>query len=451
MKNFLKYTLATITGIIIASILFFITMIASISALVASGDKPASISDNSILVLKAGVIIPDRGNQNPLAGIDLFNMTFTPAPGLNEILQNIEKASTDSKIKGILIENGLLPSGWATMGEIRNALEKFRMDGKFVISYSDYVLTQECYYLSTAADKIYINPGSMVDFKGLSSDIMFYKKALEIVPLINGYLQISVNAGKAETYSKIHQAPIAHWDIVWRNIEGMVRVKEALEAKECDIGVNMTLLIKETLKKDGSVIPSNWREAEFLVRRARDAGINYVALKPYSQDAYGKNTARLYGDIRYNPQMEEIRALGRYLTDTYSSTSFEVVFRISRFEEYELEDRGYNACLATPMVWSYIQSDGSWLSCSAHWTNPLFILGNINSQTVDEIWFNNLRREHMRFVLNKLDVCGYCRKGCHLDKENRYMTKLTLMSDEEFKQEMARLRTLPRPKNANFI
>ncbi|MCX6322026.1 MAG: signal peptide peptidase SppA [Bacteroidia bacterium] len=179
MKNFLKYTLATITGIIIASILFFIIMIASISALVASGDKPASISDNSILVLKAGVIIPDRGNQNPLAGFDLFNMTFTPAPGLNEILQNIEKASDDSKIKGILIENGLLPSGWATTGEIRNALEKFRMDGKFVISYSDYVLTQECYYLSTAADKIYINPGSMVDFKGLSSEVMFYKKALE--------------------------------------------------------------------------------------------------------------------------------------------------------------------------------------------------------------------------------------------------------------------------------
>ncbi|MEI8225556.1 MAG: signal peptide peptidase SppA [Bacteroidota bacterium] len=179
MKNFLKYTLATITGIIIVSIIFFITMIASISALVASGDKPASISANSILVLKAGVTIPDRGNQIPLAGIDLFNMTFTPAPGLNEILQNIEKASDDSKIKGILIENGLLPSGWATIGEIRNALEKFRMDGKFVISYSDYVLTQECYYLSTVADKIYINPGSMVDFKGLSSEVMFYKKALE--------------------------------------------------------------------------------------------------------------------------------------------------------------------------------------------------------------------------------------------------------------------------------
>jgi protease-4 len=179
MKNFLKYTLATITGIIIASILFFIVMLAGFSAIVSLGNKPVSISNNSILVLKAGVPIPERGDQNPLSGIDLINMSFSPVPGLNEILHNIEKASADNKIKGILIENGLLPSGWATTEEIRNALLKFREGGKFVISYSDNIMTQECYYLATAADKIYINPASMVDFKGLSSEVMFYKKALE--------------------------------------------------------------------------------------------------------------------------------------------------------------------------------------------------------------------------------------------------------------------------------
>jgi protease IV len=179
MKNFLKYTLATITGIIITSILFFIVLLASLSALVASGDKPVSISDNSVLVLKAGVPIPDRGNQNPLSGFDIFSMSLTPTPGLNEILHNIEKASADRKIKGILIENGILPSGWATTEEIRHAIEKFRMKGKFVISYSDYVLTQQCYYLSSAANRIFINPGAMVEFKGLSSEVMFYKKALE--------------------------------------------------------------------------------------------------------------------------------------------------------------------------------------------------------------------------------------------------------------------------------
>lgn len=179
MKSFLKYTLATITGIIIASVLFFVVMLASFSAIVSSGNKPVSISNNSILVLKAGVPIPDRGDQNPLDGIDLVNLTITSSSGLNEILNNIEKAAKDDKIKGILIENGFLPSGWATIEEIREALLKFREHGKFVISYSDYILTQQCYYLSTAADKIYINPGSMVEFKGLSSEVMFYKKALE--------------------------------------------------------------------------------------------------------------------------------------------------------------------------------------------------------------------------------------------------------------------------------
>ena len=77
MKSFLKYTLATITGIILTSILFFVVMLASLSALVASGDKPVSISENSILVLKAGVEIPDRGNEDPFSGFDIVNMTVT--------------------------------------------------------------------------------------------------------------------------------------------------------------------------------------------------------------------------------------------------------------------------------------------------------------------------------------------------------------------------------------
>ena len=179
MKTFLKYTLATITGIIITSFLFFLILIAGLSTMMISGEKPASISENSILVLKGGTPIPDKGTGSPYEGIDLINMTITPAPGLNDILRNIKKASADNKIKGILIENGLLPSGWATTEEIREALEKFRAEGKFVIAYADYVMLQEAYYLSTAADKIYVSPSSTIDFKGLSGEVMFYKKALE--------------------------------------------------------------------------------------------------------------------------------------------------------------------------------------------------------------------------------------------------------------------------------
>ena len=179
MKNFLIYTLATITGIIISSILFFLIILASLSAVVATGNKQVSINQNSILVLKAGVPIPDRGNPNPWSGFDVVNMTFTQTPGLNEILTDIKKATTDEKIKGILIENGLLSPGWATTGEIREALVKFRNSGKFVIAWSDYVLSQAGYYVSTAADRIYLNPGAVMEFKGLSGEVMFYKKALD--------------------------------------------------------------------------------------------------------------------------------------------------------------------------------------------------------------------------------------------------------------------------------
>ena len=179
MKEFLKYTLAAITGIFVASILLFIIMLSAISVMIATGNKQASISANSVLVLKAGVSIPDRGDSGPFAGFDIINMTLTPTAGLNEILRNIKKAASDEKIKGILIENGISSSGWATVGEIRQALEEFRKSGKFVIAYSDYVLLQEGYYLSTAADRIFINPSSTLEFKGLSGEVMFYKKALE--------------------------------------------------------------------------------------------------------------------------------------------------------------------------------------------------------------------------------------------------------------------------------
>jgi protease-4 len=302
MKNFLKYTLATITGIIITSILFFIVMLASLSALVASGDKPVSIKDNSVLVLKAGITIPDRGNQNPLAGFDLFDMTLTSSPGLNEILQNIEKAANDEKIKGILIENGLLPSGWATTEEIRNAIGNFRMKGKFVISYSDYVMTQECYYLSTAADKIYINPGSMIDFKGLSSEVMFYKKALEkigvevqvtrhgkfkgaVEPFILNKLsdenraQIKDYAGSIwnhviEDISKSRGIPAEQLNIIADNLEGNIASK-ALETKLVD-GLMYRDELIDTLKSLSGINPDKDLELVSMLKYSKVPDPNKV-------------------------------------------------------------------------------------------------------------------------------------------------------------------------------
>jgi protease IV len=295
MKEFIKYTLATITGIIIASILFLIIMVAGLSAMIASGNKPASISENSILVLKAGTIIPDRGTNNPFQDIDLLNMTFNPVPGLNEILQNIEKAAGDKKIKGILIETGLLPSGWATTEEIREAIENFRKSGKFVISYSDYVLTQECYYLSSAADMIYIHPGAMVDFKGLSSEIMFFKKALEKLGIEvqvtrHGKFKGAVEPFILEKLSDENKAQIRDYvGSIWNHVVGTISQSRKIPADKLNtiadkLGGNLASGALENRLVDGLMFRDELLDTlKALSGIEKDKDVRLVTMSKYSK------------------------------------------------------------------------------------------------------------------------------------------------------------------------
>lgn len=291
-----------------------------------------------------------------------------------------------------------------------------------------------------------------IDVGLLTNGIPWAKGLIQkVIPWVNGYFQISVDAARPETYVGIHKPSggTREWSVLWRNIERMVEAKRILGA-ECDIGVNMTLLVQEVLEEDGTVIPANWLEMEEFVKNARDAGVDYASIKPYAQDVYNKETARRYGKMSYVNVLDEIFKVAGRLIEKYSSPSLEVVFRFSRFLEYEQESRGYPVCLATPTLWSYIQSDGSWLSCS-QWTNPDFVLGNIYADSVREIWYGLRRRKHLDFVLNQLDISRVCRKTCHPDKENRYLTRVGNMSDEEFKQELRRLEKLPPTRRANFI
>ncbi|HQH24660.1 MAG TPA: signal peptide peptidase SppA [Bacteroidales bacterium] len=268
MKEFLKYTLATITGIFVASILLFIIMLSAISVMIATGNKQASISANSVLVLKAGVSIPDRGDSGPFAGFDIINMTLTPTAGLNEILRNIKKAASDEKIKGILIENGISSSGWATVGEIRQALEEFRKSGKFVIAYSDYVLLQEGYYLSTAADRIFINPSSTLEFKGLSGEVMFYKKALEklgvdVQVTRHGKFKGAVEPFILNELSRENEEQIrAFIGSIWKHVVGEISKSRGIDpVKINELADNLTGNLPATALENGLVDGLIYRDA----------------------------------------------------------------------------------------------------------------------------------------------------------------------------------------------
>ena len=126
MKSFLKYTLATIVGIIISSIIMVIISFGFIGIIISAGDKPVEVKSNSILHFKIAQPIPDRGSNNPFDGFDFTSFKLAPQTGLDQILKNIEKAKTDDRIKGIYIEAGMYPPGIATIEEIRNALIDFK-------------------------------------------------------------------------------------------------------------------------------------------------------------------------------------------------------------------------------------------------------------------------------------------------------------------------------------
>ncbi len=176
MKQFLKYVLATITGIFLLMFIFFIVF----ASMVASSSKKQTvkIEDNSVLHLKLNYQIFDKPQNNPF---DAFAASLTgdvnKPVGLYDIVNSIEHAKTDDDIKGIFLDVSVLGAGYGKLSEIRAALEDFKSDGKFVYAYSEMLYNQS-YYFASVADSVILNPSGTMLFNGLAADITFMKETL---------------------------------------------------------------------------------------------------------------------------------------------------------------------------------------------------------------------------------------------------------------------------------
>ncbi len=153
-------------------------MLGILGLMISSQDKPVHIKNNSVLHLKINQAIPDRSSVNAME-FDFLSFELKHQLGLNDILQNLEKARKDDNIKGVFLEFGFITPGIASMEEIRDALNEFKSSGKFIIAYSNEVMSQSAFFLATVADKIYLNPVAIFEFIGLRSEVMYYKGALE--------------------------------------------------------------------------------------------------------------------------------------------------------------------------------------------------------------------------------------------------------------------------------
>ncbi len=177
MNQFFKNVLASCVGVGLAIIgimaLFFFIGIGLASS---ASEKKVSVDDNSVLKITFSQTIPEQTNNLETNPFDLKNQHIL---GLSDIEDAIEHAASDDKIKGIYLnlDEGI-HSGIAKATSLRNALLKFKESGKFIIAYSKYY-TQGAYYVSSVADKVYVNPLGGIDFHGFSAMIPFFKDMLD--------------------------------------------------------------------------------------------------------------------------------------------------------------------------------------------------------------------------------------------------------------------------------
>lgn len=175
MKDFLKYVLATIVGVIALSVIMGIFSIISLIGMIAASETTTVVKENSVLSLTLNSAVEERAKEDPFAQ---FTGQETGAMGLDEILTAIDKAKSNENIKGIYIEAGLFaPDAPATSQAIRNKLVDFKESGKWIVAYGEQ-FTQSAYYVCSAADKIYLNPQGLVDWHGMASQPIFFKNLL---------------------------------------------------------------------------------------------------------------------------------------------------------------------------------------------------------------------------------------------------------------------------------
>ena len=175
MKEFFKYVLATVTGIILVGIIMGILAAISLVGLAASSASTTNVEDNSVFVLSLSGTLNERTAEDPLASL---TGQVSENMGLDKLLEAIKKAKEKEEIKGIYIEAGLFSSDTpASTHAIREALLDFKKSGKWIVAYAD-TYEQSTYYICSVADKIFLNPDGMIDWHGLASTPYFVKDLL---------------------------------------------------------------------------------------------------------------------------------------------------------------------------------------------------------------------------------------------------------------------------------
>jgi len=255
MKQFFKFTLATILGVFLASILSMLLFFGIAGAIAGSSEDVVEISENSVYQLDLEGTLVDRSEDDPLSGAfaEAFGQAEQKVIGLDDVLANISKAKADENVKGIYLKGGMLMGGFASIKEIRDALVDFKKSGKFIVAYADNYM-QKNYYLASVADKVLINPEGMLELKGLSAELMFFKNTLDKLGIEMQVVKVGTYKSAVEPYinTKMSDANREQVNVflgsIWKNMVSEVSKSRKITPENINLYADEMMVFQPTAK-----------------------------------------------------------------------------------------------------------------------------------------------------------------------------------------------------------
>ncbi len=308
MKQFFGAFFGSCLGILVTGVVIIIIVIASITSVFSDAIKmneheAYKPKENTVLRINLNGDIKEREVKNPFGDIDLGPFMPKASVGLNDILASLKKAKEDKNIKGIYLEISEPVAGFATLEEVRNGLLDFKSSGKFIYAYSEG-FSQKAYYLATTANKLYLNPQGALEVKGLSSQIMFFKKMLEKMDMEvqifrHGKFKSAIEPFMLDKMSDANRTQVeTYLGSLWNHITKGISDSRKISVKDInDMADHLAIRSPEDAVKYKLVDELKYEDEVFSVIKKNinlkeEDKINFVSLNKYSTSVHDSKLSK---------------------------------------------------------------------------------------------------------------------------------------------------------------